>query len=80
LEVRQEVDRYCVWPGQACGYKVGHAEINRLREKTRKALGNHFDLRSFDDAVVTNGNVPLTLLDNVIADFIARERKTKPRE
>jgi uncharacterized protein (DUF885 family) len=79
LEVRQEVDRYCVWPGQACGYKVGHAEINRLREETRKALGNHFDLRSFDDAVVTNGNVPLTLLDDVIADFIARERKTKPR-
>ncbi len=75
-EVRQEVDRYCAWPGQACGYKVGHTEINRLREKTRKALGEHFNLRSFDDAVVTNGNVPLTLLDEVIADFIARQRRT----
>lgn len=78
LEVQQEVDRYCVWPGQACGYKIGHTEINRLRDKTRKALGNRFDLRSFDDAVVTHGNVPLTLLDNIIADFIARESKTKP--
>jgi len=78
LEVQQEVDRYCVWPGQACGYKIGHTEINRLRDKTRKALGNRFDLRSFDDAVVTHGNVPLTLLDSIIADFIARESKTKP--
>jgi uncharacterized protein (DUF885 family) len=77
LEVQQEVDRYCVWPGQACGYKVGHTEINRLREKTQKALGNNFDLRSFDDALVTNGNVPLTLLDDVIADFIARQPPPK---
>jgi uncharacterized protein (DUF885 family) len=80
-EVQQEVDRYCVWPGQACGYKVGHTEINRLREKTQKALGNHFDLRGFDDAVVTNGNVPLMLLDEVIANFIARKaaRAVTPR-
>jgi uncharacterized protein (DUF885 family) len=75
LEVQQEVDRYCVWPGQACGYKVGHTQINRLREQTRKALGPHFDLRSFDDAVLTSGNVPLTLLDDVIADLIARQKK-----
>ncbi|HVO47941.1 MAG TPA: DUF885 family protein [Steroidobacteraceae bacterium] len=79
LEVQQEVDRYCVWPGQACGYKVGHTEINRLRDETRKALGNRFDLRKFDDAVVTNGNVPLTLLDGVIADFIAQRTKTQSR-
>jgi uncharacterized protein (DUF885 family) len=60
---------------------VGHTEINRLREKTQKAFGNHFDLRAFDDAVVTNGNVPLTLLDEVIADFIARvaARAVTPR-
>ncbi len=74
-QVRAEIDRYCAWPGQACGYKVGHTEINRLRDKARGELGKGFDLRRFDDAVVVNGNVPLTLLDGVIADFIAQQKK-----
>jgi uncharacterized protein (DUF885 family) len=73
-EVQSEVDRYCAWPGQACGYKVGHSEINRLREKARGALGERFDLRTFDDAVVLGGNVPLTLLERVIDRYIAKQR------
>jgi uncharacterized protein (DUF885 family) len=71
-EVQGEVDRYCAWPGQACGYKVGHSEIVRLREKARGALGARFDLRTFDDALVLGGNVPLTLLETVIDRYIAR--------
>jgi uncharacterized protein (DUF885 family) len=70
-EVQGEVDRYCAWPGQACGYKVGHSEIVRLREKARGALGERFDLRTFDDALVLGGNVPLTLLETVIDRHIA---------
>jgi uncharacterized protein (DUF885 family) len=70
-EVQGEVDRYCAWPGQACGYKVGHSEINRLREKAKAALGGRFDLRTFDDALVLGGNVPLTLLETVIDRYIA---------
>ena len=66
-----EVDRYCSWPGQACGYKIGHSEINRQRDKARKALGDRFDLRAFDDALVVSGSVPLTVLDRVIDDHIA---------
>ena len=73
-EVQGEVDRYCAWPGQACGYKVGHSEINRLREKARGALGPRFDLRTFDDALVLGGNVPLTLLETVIDRYIAGAR------
>ncbi|HEY1607469.1 MAG TPA: DUF885 family protein [Allosphingosinicella sp.] len=73
-EVRNEVDRYCAWPGQACGYKVGHSEINRLRDKAKAALGPRFDLRTFDDAVVLGGNVPLTLLAQVIDRYIAARR------
>ena len=42
-EVASEVDRYCSWPGQACGYKVGHSEINRQRQKATTALGPKFD-------------------------------------
>jgi len=65
-EVQSEVDRYCAWPGQACGYKVGHSEINRLRDKAKTALGNRFDFRRFNDALVMGGSVPLTLLERVI--------------
>ena len=61
-----EVDRYVSTPGQACGYKVGQTEILRLREKAKAALGPRFDLVSFDDAVVTTGPAPLTVLADVI--------------
>lgn len=73
-EVQGEVDRYCAWPGQACGYKVGHSEIVRLRSKAQAALGARFDLRTFDDAVVMGGNVPLTELEGVIDTYIAGKR------
>jgi uncharacterized protein (DUF885 family) len=70
-EVTGEVDRYCAWPGQACGYKVGHSEINRLRTRAQKALGSKFDFRKFNDAVVTGGGVPMLTLGRVIDRFIA---------
>jgi uncharacterized protein (DUF885 family) len=73
-EVQGEVDRYCAWPGQACGYKVGHSEIVRLRGKAQVALGARFDLRTFDDAVVMGGNVPLTQLEGVIDTYIVGKR------
>ena len=73
-EVENEVDRYCVWPGQACGYKVGHTEINRLRDQAKAALGARFDLRLFDDAIVKGGNVPLTLLGQVTETYVASAR------
>jgi uncharacterized protein (DUF885 family) len=71
-EVTSEVDRYCAWPGQACGYKVGHSEINRLRKKAQAALGNKFDFRKFNDAVVMGGDVPMVVLARNIDAFIAR--------
>ena len=73
-EVSGEVDRYCSWPGQACGYKVGHSEINRLRDKAKAALADRYDFRAFNDAVVLGGNVPMTVLGHVIDRHVA-ERK-----
>ena len=70
-EVTGEVDRYCAWPGQACGYKVGHSEINRLRAKAQQALGKKFDFRKFNDAVVTGGGVPMLTLARSVDRFIA---------
>ena len=61
-EVTSEVDRYCAWPGQACGYKVGHSEINRLRAQAQQTPGGKFDLRAFNDVVVTGGGVPMVVL------------------
>lgn len=75
IEVRGEVDRYCAWPGQACGYKVGHTAINRLRAKAKTELGDKFDFRRFNDAVVLGGSVPMTVLGRVIDDYIAREQR-----
>jgi uncharacterized protein (DUF885 family) len=66
-----ETDRYCASPGQACGYKTGHNEIIRLREKAKAALGAKFDLAAYDDAVVKTGGVPLSILEKVIDGFIA---------
>jgi uncharacterized protein (DUF885 family) len=74
LEVASEVDRYCSWPGQACGYKVGHSTINRLRDKAKAELGSKFDLRAFDDAVVLGGNVPMDVLAMNVGDYIARTK------
>ena len=69
-EVASEVDRYCSWPGQACGYKVGHSEINRQREKAMAALGAKFDLKAFDDTVVRGGNVPLDVLAKNVDEYL----------
>ena len=74
LEVASEVDRYCSWPGQACGYKVGHSTINRQRDRAKAELGSKYDLRAFDDAVVLGGNVPMDVLAMNVGDYIARTK------
>jgi uncharacterized protein (DUF885 family) len=66
-----EIDRYCAWPGQACGYKVGHTEINRLRDRAKATLGPRFDVRRYNDLVVQTGAVPLTVLGNTVDAWVA---------
>ena len=73
-EVSGEVDRYCAWPGQACGYKVGHSEINRLRARAQTALGKKFEFRRFNDALVLCGGAPMLTLGRIIDRFIAQSR------
>ena len=69
-----EVDRYCAWPGQACGYMLGQIEINAQRTRAKKALGPRYDLRDFDQAVVDGGNVPLDVLAHNVGGYIAAKR------
>ena len=73
-EVESEVDRYCSWPGQAVGYKVGHSEIVRQRGRAQTALGTRYDLRDFDDAVVLGGNAPLDVMARNVERYITRAR------
>jgi len=65
-----EVERYCVWPGQACSYMLGKLTILRLREKAKQALGTRFDIRQFHDAILLCGAVPLTVLETVVDHYI----------
>ena len=69
-----EVERYCVWPGQACGYMVGKLTMLEVRAKARKALGGKFDIRQFHDAVLLSGNMPLDVLSRRIDQFIASHK------
>ena len=73
-EVRVEIERYIVWPGQATSYKMGMIKILDLRDKAMKALGAKFDLRKFHSIVLDQGIVPLFILDDLIDDWINEEK------
>lgn len=69
--VTTEVERYCVWPGQACCYMIGKLDILRLRDKAKAALCARFDIRRFHDTVLLGGALPLAVLDTVVDNYIA---------
>ncbi len=69
-EVRVEIERYIVWPGQATSYKMGMLKILELREKAKEALGDKFDIRKFHTIVLDQGIVPLFILEDIIDDWI----------
>lgn len=73
-----EVDRYCVKPGQACGYMMGQIAILRMRERMRANVGANFDIRTFNDAVLAAGNVPMTTLAAVIERSLAGNAVASP--
>lgn len=73
-EVISEIERYLVMPGQALAYKVGMLKILELRERAKTALGTKFDIREFHDAVLTNGSMPMSVLENVVDAYIAQKK------
>jgi uncharacterized protein (DUF885 family) len=73
------INRYIVMPSQATAYKIGMIKILELREKARKRLGEKFDLRQFHDVVLTNGAVPLDVLEELVDLWIAARGKTEAR-
>jgi uncharacterized protein (DUF885 family) len=69
-----EIERYCVWPGQACSYMLGKLTWVRARQRAQQALGAKFDIRKFHDAGLLAGEMPLSILDSIIDGYIARAR------
>ncbi|MCF1426473.1 MAG: DUF885 domain-containing protein [Shewanella sp.] len=74
--ITTEIDRYITWPGQAVSYKIGELTIKRLRKQAEEALGEKFDIRSFHDAILENGSVPLRVLEQQVADYIQRQQSS----
>jgi uncharacterized protein (DUF885 family) len=72
--IATEVDRYIAWPGQALAYKLGQMKILELREQARQALGPSFDIRAFHDAVLSEGPVPLDILEARIKVWIRQQQ------
>lgn len=71
--VTTEIERYCVWPGQACSYKLGHIKWVELRTNAQRALGDRFDIKAFHDAGMNTGGVPLTVLERVMTEWTAAQ-------
>lgn len=69
-EIAVEVDRYIVLPGQALAYKVGELAIRELRASAEKMLGKSFDIRTFHNALLDNGPLPLSILKNQMEEWI----------
>ena len=69
-EVVSEIERYIVWPGQACSYKVGMIKILDLRERAKDQMGDSFDIRDFHSAVLDHGEPPLFVIENLVDDMI----------
>ena len=65
------IERYMIMPGQATAYKVGMLKILELREKARTALGDQFDIRGYHELVLSNGAVPLNVLETLVDDWVA---------
>ncbi|GAA4272641.1 DUF885 domain-containing protein [Aquimarina gracilis] len=69
------VERHIVMPSQATAYKIGMIKILELRENAKKELGDQFDIREFHDVVLTNGPVPLNVLEDLIADWVTSKKE-----
>ena len=73
-DIRKAIERYIVYPGQATAYMIGKLKIMELREKARGELGARFDIREFHDIILTNGPVPLSILEENVGQWIAASR------
>ncbi|HEX8138609.1 MAG TPA: DUF885 family protein [Pyrinomonadaceae bacterium] len=77
VEVQSETNRYISWPAQALGYKIGQLKILELRERSKRELGEQFDIRQFHDEILGAGSLPLDVLEARINNWIAAKKQSK---
>ena len=73
-DIAREVDRYFNWPGQATSYMVGQLKIAELRKRAETKLGPKFDIRDFHEAVLSQGALPLDVLEEQVDSYIAAKQ------
>jgi uncharacterized protein (DUF885 family) len=73
-QARSEVRRYITLPGQATGYKIGMLKIMELRRKAEAALGPKFDIKAFDDLIISEGSQPLPVLERRVNEWVAARK------
>ena len=72
-EVTREIERYVVWPGQATAYKTGQLALLDMRKEAEETLGERFNLRTFHEAVLMNGAMPLDILKDTMVEWAASQ-------
>jgi uncharacterized protein (DUF885 family) len=75
LDIESEIDRYISWPGQALAYKIGELRILQLRREAEEKLGKRFDLRAFHDALLSEGAMPIDVLETRMRTWISERQK-----
>ena len=74
-EAKNEVDRYIVWPGQGCAYKVGQLKFLELRALAKFELKEHFDMREFHEVLIGQGAMPLKVLEERVREYLAQTKE-----
>lgn len=75
--INTEVDRYIAWPGQALSYMIGELTILKLRDEAKQKLGDKFDIKAFNDEILSNGTLPMSVLEKEVGEWVDQQAKTE---
>lgn len=77
--INTEVDRYIAWPGQALSYMIGELTILKLRDEAKQKLGDKFDIKAFNDEILSNGTLPMSVLEKEVGEWLDQQAKARAK-